>query len=160
MNHYEKHAWTNYVEERVLPDEMVRMELHLYQCDLCLSIYIACMEESASTLPLMEIDNQVFVNSILNRTIRTKPAWYRSTMFHYGIAAAATLIMVATGFFHGLSQELGAIGSSRGMNAINASIKMSSSQQKETPISDHLLNKTLTWLDTLQNEQDKGGSHP
>ncbi|NEW08926.1 hypothetical protein GK047_23290 [Paenibacillus sp. SYP-B3998] len=159
MKHYEKQAWMEYVEERVVPDEMSKMELHLYQCDLCLSHYVTCMEQSASMLPLMETDTQVYVDSILNRTIGTKRAWFRSTMFHYGIAAAATLFLVVSGFFHSLSQEMGAIGASRGMNSTDITIAPTSLQEPP-PLSDQLLNKTLTWLDTFQNGHDKGGSRP
>ncbi|MEW9702368.1 hypothetical protein [Paenibacillus sp. SI8] len=160
MTHYEKQAWMDYLEERIMADEMAQMELHLYRCDVCLSIYMGCMEQSASLLPMMKIDTQSFVDSIILRTIRTKIPWYRSTVFHYGIAAAATLILVATGFFHGLSQELDAVGFSRGISSIHDVKAPSSLQQDQQPISDQLLNKTLTWFDTWQNDKDKGGSRP
>ncbi|MBD0384358.1 hypothetical protein [Paenibacillus sedimenti] len=157
MRHYDQQAWTQYVGESLSPDEMAQMEHHLYQCDICLAVYMMCLEQSAATLPLIEADEKSYVDSIVKRTLRTKPVWYRSTIFHYGIAAAATLILVATGFFHGLSQELGSVSSlsSKGFNP-----SVPSSIQKESPISDQLLDKTLTWLDTLQNEKDKGGIRP
>ncbi|MDQ0891890.1 hypothetical protein QFZ81_006978 [Paenibacillus sp. V4I9] len=148
MNHYNEHVWKQYVEERLSPDTLSEMELHLYQCDECLSMYMTCLEQMEAILPIMERDTQGYVDAIIARTTGTKRSWYHSTMLHYGIAAAATLILVATGFFHGISQELDSVGSFKPSNSINTS----SSLQTDKPISDQLLNKTLTWLDTLQNK--------
>ncbi|MDF2647904.1 MAG: hypothetical protein K0Q73_3709 [Paenibacillus sp.] len=148
MNHYNERAWKQYVEERLSPDTLSGMELHLYQCDECLTMYMTCLEQMETVLPIMERDTQGYVDAIIARTTGTKRSWYHSTMLHYGIAAAATLILVATGFFHGISQELDSVGSFKPANSINTS----SSLQIDKPISDQLLNKTLTWLDTLQNK--------
>ncbi|MDQ0903023.1 hypothetical protein [Paenibacillus sp. V4I7] len=148
MNHYNEQAWKQYVEERLSPDTLSGMELHLYQCDECLTMYMTCLEQMETVLPIMERDTQGYVDAIIARTTGTKRSWYHYTMLHYGIAAAATLILVATGFFHGISQELDTVGSFKPANSINTS----SSLQKDKPISDQLLNKTLTWLDTLQNK--------
>lgn len=148
MNHYNEQAWKQYVEELLSPDKISEMELHLYQCDECLTIYMTCLDQMETILPIMERDTQEYMDAIIARTTGTKRSWYHSTMLHYGIAAAATLILVATGFFHGISQELGAIGTFKPINSLNTS----SSLQTDKPISDQLLNKTLTWLDTLQTK--------
>lgn len=148
MNHYTEQAWKQYVEERLSPDTLSEMELHLYQCDECLTMYMTSLEQMETVLPIMEMDTQGYVDAIIARTTGTKRSWYHSTMLHYGIAAAATLILVATGFFHGISQELDSVGSFKPANSINTS----SSLQTDKPISDQLLNKTLAWLDTLQNK--------
>lgn len=148
MNHYNEQAWKQYVEEHLSPDHLSEMELHLYQCDECLTMYMTCLEQMETVLPIMERDTQEYVDAIIARTTGTKRSWYHSTMLHYGIAAAATLILVAIGFFHGISQELDSVGSFKPANSINTS----SSLQTDKPISDQLLNKTLTWLDTLQNK--------
>lgn len=148
MNHYNEQAWKQYVEERLSPDTLSEMELHLYQCDECLTMYMTCLEQMEAILPIIEKDTQGYVDAIIARTTGTKRSWYHSTMLHYGIAAAATLILVATGFFHGISQELDSVGTFKPTNSINTS----SSLQTDKPISDQLLNKTLTWLDTLQNK--------
>lgn len=148
MNHYNEQAWKQYVEELLSPNKISEMELHLYQCDECLTIYMTCLDQMETILPIMERDTQEYMDAIITRTTGTKRSWYHSTMLHYGIAAAATLILVATGFFHGISQELGAAGTFKPINSLNTS----SSLQTDKPISDQLLNKTLTWLDTLQTK--------
>lgn len=145
MKHYKEQAWNSYIEGLLSPHERDEMELHLYRCDDCLERYMLGMELTAAALPVMETDDKHFIDVILSRTIGTKRSWYRSTIVHYGIAAAATLILVATGFFHGLSQELGPQG------AFGQS-PPSSPTQSSGPISDQLLNKTLSWLDTWQNK--------
>ncbi|MEC0230855.1 hypothetical protein [Paenibacillus alba] len=143
MKHYDQAAWTSYLNQMLPAAEMEAMEIHLYRCEECLNVYMICMEDPSLSLPSMEIDTEQYVHAIIARTTGTKRSWYRSTLLHYGIAAAATLILVATGFFHGLSQELNP-----------------SSLQKELPVSDVWLNKTLGWLDTLQQAPNKGGSQP
>ncbi|KRF19287.1 hypothetical protein [Paenibacillus sp. Soil787] len=148
MNHYNELAWKQYVEENLSPDLLSEMELHLYQCDECLTLYMTCLEQMETILPILERDMQGYMDAIIARTTGTKRSWYHSTMLHYGIAAAATLILVATGFFHGISQELDSAGSFKPRSSLNSS----SSLQTDKPISDQLLNKTLTWLDTLQNK--------
>jgi hypothetical protein len=144
VKHYDEQAWSLYINERLLPNEISEMELHLYRCNDCLTRYMICMEQMTLTLPTLETDERTFVDAVLTRTFGTKRSWYHSTILHYGIAAAATLILVATGFFHGLSQELGPQGALQ--PAPPSEMKI------DQPISDQLLNKTLTWLDTLQNK--------
>jgi len=144
VKHYDEQRWGLYINEQLPPTEISEMEQHLYRCDDCLARYMSCMEQMAMVLPVLETDERVFVDTVLTRTLGTKRSWYHSTILHYGIAAAATLILVATGFFHGLSQELGPRGALQ--PAPSPEVKI------DQPISDQLLNKTLTWLDTLQNK--------
>ncbi|MBP1967789.1 zf-HC2 domain-containing protein [Paenibacillus aceris] len=144
MKHYHEQAWSQYVNGQLPPSEIGEMEQHLYGCEDCLALYMICMEQMTTTLPVMATEEQKYVDAVLARTMGTKRSWYRSTMLHYGIAAAATLILVATGIFHGLSQELGPPSALQ--PAPPSELKI------DQPISDKLLNKTLSWLDTLQNK--------
>lgn len=156
IQHYNQQEWMQYIEEHLSSEAYDEMENHLYRCDACLAIYMTCIEGSA-TLPIVDVeDTETYMKGIIARTVGTKPTWYRSTMFHYGIAAAATLVLVATGFFHGLSQELGTFGAFKPAPPLEAP----SSLEAQVPISDHIVNKTLTWLDTLQNEHKEGGLQP
>ncbi|MDR6883590.1 zf-HC2 domain-containing protein [Bacillus sp. 3255] len=148
MKHYDGQAWQSYLDGLLSPQESDEMELHLYRCDECLERYMLCMDLKSDALPVMETDDKLFTDAILARTMGTKRSWYRSTIVHYGIAAAATLILVATGFFHGLSQELGPQGAF-GQPPSSASSAQTPSPHDQ-PFSDQLLNKTLSWLDTLQ----------
>lgn len=145
MKHYDEQAWKSYIDGLLSPHESDEMELHLYKCDECLERYMVSMDLAAAVFPVMETDDKLFTDAILSRTMGTKRSWYRSTILHYGIAAAATLILVATGFFHGLSQELGP-KSGFGQSP------SSEHTQVGGPISDQVLNKTLTWLDTWHNK--------
>ncbi|NOV04450.1 anti-sigma factor family protein [Paenibacillus planticolens] len=144
MKHFDEQAWSQYIHEQLPPSELSEMEQHLYGCDDCLALYMICMEQMTATLPYMDIEEHKYVDDVLARTMGTKRSRYRSTMLHYGIAAAATLILVATGFFHGLSQELGPRSALQPAPPTELKI--------DQPISDKLLNRTLSWLDTLQNK--------
>lgn len=156
VTHYSEQEWMQYVEDHLSSEVRDEMENHVYRCEVCLASYMACIDKLAAQ-PILEVeDPAAYTNSILTRTVGTKPAWHRSTMFHYGIAAAATLVLVATGFFHGISQEIGTYGAFKPAPPLEAPASL------ETPvsISDHLVNKTLTWLDNIQNEHKKGGLEP
>ncbi|MDR6553691.1 hypothetical protein [Paenibacillus qinlingensis] len=155
MQHYTQLEWMQYVEESLPSEARNEMENHLYRCDDCLAIYMIGIEESLLT-PIDIANTETYIKEIITRTIGTKPAWYRSTMFHYGVAAAATLVLVATGFFHNLSQELGTFGAFRPAPPL----EVPASLEAKVPISDQLIHKTLTWLDTLQNDHKKGGLEP
>ncbi|NQX62015.1 hypothetical protein [Paenibacillus qinlingensis] len=156
VTHYSEQEWMQYVEDHLPSEVRDEMEDHVYRCEVCLANYMTCIE-ILTAQPTVEVkDTAAYMNRIVARTVGTKPAWYRSTMFHYGIAAAATLVLVATGFFHGLSQEIGTYGAFKPAPPLEAPASL------ETPISisDHLVNKTLTWLDNIQNEHKKGGLEP
>jgi len=153
MKHYDLPDWLLYVKDQLPAERMAEMELHLYRCDPCLTHYMAALEQAEHTWPKMQADDTSYMDTILQRTLRTRPAWYQSTLFHYGIAAAATIVLVATGFFHGLSQELGSVRD-------HSMISSSSASQKTRPLSEQLVTKTMSWLDTIQSDSDKGGNQP
>lgn len=98
VKHYDEQTWSLYINEQLLPNEISEMEHHLYRCDDCLTRYMSCMEQMTMTLPTLETDERTYVDTVLTRTLGTKRSWYHSTILHYGIAAAATLILVATAF--------------------------------------------------------------
>jgi anti-sigma factor RsiW len=152
--HYTEQDWMLYVEGHLSLDEQSEMENHLYLCETCLASYMACVEHLSSRTSLYVADTERYMKNILAKTLGRKPVWHRSTMFHYGVAAAATLILVATGFFHGLSQELGSVGAYKPAPPLEAPVSL----EVQVPLSDHLVNKTLSWLDTLQNNE--GGLVP
>ncbi|WNR44609.1 anti-sigma factor [Paenibacillus roseipurpureus] len=152
--HYTEQDWLLYGEGHLLLEQQSEMEDHLYRCDVCLASYMTYVEQLSSRMCLDVEQPDAYMLSVLQRTVGMKPAWYRSTMFHYGIAAAATLILVATGFFHGLSQELGSVGAYKPAPPLETP----SSLEAQVPLSNHLVNKTLSWLDTLQNKE--GGLAP
>lgn len=156
VTHYSDQEWIPYVEDRLSSEVRSEMEDHLYRCEVCLASYMICIDKLEAQ-PIIEVEDPIaFTNLILARTVGTKPAWYRSTMFHYGIAAAATLVLVATGFFHGLSHEIGTYGAFKPAPPLEAPASL----KAQVSISDHLVNKTLTWLDNIQNEHKEGGLEP
>ncbi|RTE09005.1 hypothetical protein [Paenibacillus whitsoniae] len=155
-DHFEETAWRQYVTDTLPASQRAAMEQHLYRCEACLLLYMACIEQTEE-LPVLEpADPQAYLSDILARTTGTKRSWYRSTLLHYGIAAAATLVLVASGFFHGLAQELGSIGA-----AHPASQPRPAGQYSGPPLSSQLVDRTFQWLDTLHNTDNRqGGSQP
>jgi len=149
MNHFDSEQWCRYVQDEGLSGtQRDEMERHLQRCDVCLHHYMTQIAALAGSLPMMETGEAEFADQLIQRTMRTRRSLFRSSLLHYGIAAAATLILVVSGVFHGLTQE------------VNAKMLNSSRQATATSISDQLMNHTLSWLDKIKNEDDNGGFFP
>lgn len=156
QNHFEETEWRQYVSDTLPVNQRAAMELHLYRCEVCLQLYMSCLEQAEELPTLSPADPQAYISDILTRTTGTKRSWYRSTLLHYGIAAAATLVLVATGFFHGLAQELGSIGA-----ASPASLQPPIGKHSGPPLSSQLVDRTFQWLDAWHNTDNRqGGSQP
>ncbi|MCD1260918.1 zf-HC2 domain-containing protein [Paenibacillus athensensis] len=149
MKHFDSEHWQRYVRnEELSAAQRDEMEWHLQHCEACLEHYMSQVEASMDDLPMMETGEAEFADQLIRRTMRTRRSLFRSSLLHYGIAAAATLILVVSGVFQGLTQE------------VNAKMLNSPRQPDQTSISDQLMNHTLSWLDKIKKEDDNGGFFP
>ncbi|UUZ82559.1 zf-HC2 domain-containing protein [Paenibacillus sp. P26] len=46
MSHIGAERWMQYVKDELPPAERERCEEHLLQCDMCLAVYMECLERS------------------------------------------------------------------------------------------------------------------
>lgn len=152
MKHYTEDEWTEWIREQAPDSLSVDMESHLYECEECLSIYMHALELHTSALPVPKDIDELEYDQLFKRTtrlsVKEESSWRETakhTYFQYAVAAAATLILTISGFFSGLSQELG-------------DWKEPTDLQQSTSISENLMNQTLSWLDTLQSKSSEGGN--
>jgi hypothetical protein len=120
MSHYEDDQWSLYIRGELSPHMEEQMDSHLYDCEQCLAAYMRSVDTRAHELPL---------------TSRTA-IFYNRTLRNYMIASAATLLLVLTGVFHGLSD----------LPKVNA-------QQQESSLSEKILDSAVSMIDTLKPKE-------
>ncbi|KEK24644.1 hypothetical protein [Bacillus gaemokensis] len=109
MTHFSKKVWRNYTLDLLSDTERESVEQHLYECDHCLTLYMEIIEEQNENLPMMNEDS--FTDTVMKQitfekveseelTSKKQPNRIKSTLIHYIIATAATVIFMASGLFH------------------------------------------------------------
>lgn len=160
MKHYDTSAWLDYIEERVPVSEREQYELHLYECDICLSNYMKCMEDKTGIPDRIVLDDE-FTNRVMaaveseNRcdgqhilpfqTQAPKLKWYQHSLFHYAAAAAITLVLMSAGVFQTMMNRIGEVNE----NAL---------QVTQHSISEELVQSAADMLDKI-HPKTRGGFH-
>ncbi|CAM3884316.1 hypothetical protein [Lederbergia lenta] len=108
MNHISYEKWFQYAQDKLDEETRTEYENHLYNCDHCLEIYLAAVEASETSMPVLTSSTS-FTDSVMNQVNETKKEKpvinkrvknnRRQTMIHYALAAAMTLILMSTGIF-------------------------------------------------------------
>lgn len=117
MRHYNQGEWEQYVRGE-LPEQLrEELEEHLYTCDQCLEVYISCVE-GLPALPDVA-DPAKFHSSVMAAILAQTPQeqphkpFYLRTFFHYGVAAAVTLLLTTAGVFDMTVHQLSEVASQR-----------------------------------------------
>ncbi|CAG7655683.1 zf-HC2 domain-containing protein [Paenibacillus allorhizosphaerae] len=166
MNHIPVEQWKKYVEDELEPVERERCEAHLIVCDLCLEQYMQCLEQSEG-LPLPD-DEAAFAAAAMNRfdelctsqernaALTVLPAARRDArlpllhhpFFHYAVAAVITLILMGSGVFQTITQQIAHIEP----DSANAA------EPADEPFSKIIMNHTLGMLDSIQPKRERGST--
>lgn len=156
MKHYAYDEWLKYVKNELEDDVREAYEDHLYSCDQCLELYLTAVEED--DLPIIEnepdftdlvmaqITNQKQLTAVEEKERKhpkKRVTFYQKSIFHYGVAAAMTLILMSTGVFQSLTQYAGGV-ESQGF------------KEKDTSMTEGIVDKTFAWMDSLErsNKED------
>lgn len=144
MNHVTYEQWMLYVKNEL--DEQVRegYDDHLYSCDECLELYLQAVDEVESQLPLLTNAND-FTNSIMaqvekTKKTNTKVAFYQKTAFHYGIAAAMTILFMSSGVFQSITKYVDAV-------------QEPTIEERKPSVTEGLVNKTFAFMDNMKNRE-------
>ncbi|MCR8645143.1 zf-HC2 domain-containing protein [Paenibacillus sp. N1-5-1-14] len=117
MKHVDANTWYPYIQGELDREVMLLLEEHLYRCPDCLETYLSCVEQLSSNLPT-PVDPVTLTNSIMEQievptvSLPTKqhpkkPASDRTRMLrNYFIAAAATILLMFTGIFQAIFQQV------------------------------------------------------
>jgi anti-sigma factor RsiW len=152
--HYSKQAWMDYVKGHLMEEDRPSFEAHLYNCEMCFQLYMACVSQEGelnpdeSTIVQQEeewIDQimetiQVQKNTLLLQSSLPNPPripLFQRSWLHYTVAAAITIILMAAGLFQGLMSS-------------NKIIQSESQPAHESSYTDQLMDKTVMMLDAIQ----------
>lgn len=169
MKHYSFEEWLQYVNDEVNEKTKEDLENHLYTCDQCLTQYLLAVEAGEPSLPTLsdssgftelvmaEVSKQKamvpdtvrnlntisIVPSVPDTKIDTKmkeKPFYQQAVFHYLLAAAATLLLTFSGVFQSLA-------------AYASSIDKPQIQEKKPSVTEGVINKTFAWMDSLEKKE-------
>ncbi|MBU8880309.1 hypothetical protein BGM26_15260 [Bacillus sp. FJAT-29790] len=154
MKHYSEQEWLAYVKNELDEDARVLYENHLYSCDQCLEIYFQAVAEEETELPV--ISNEAdFTDLVMAQISESKVSKIRSSksigemrkpfcqsaVFHYSIAAAMTILLMMTGVFQSITKYA-------------ENVQSPEFQEKETPLSLGIVDKTFAWMDSLEKMKE------
>ncbi|CEG26383.1 anti-sigma factor family protein [Bacillus sp. B-jedd] len=155
MKHYSLADWLAYIEGEADAHQQAEMEDHLYSCAECLDLYSTGIEINEEHFP--GIQNPEFTDYVMqqinfvkgrgeedgntvSRLIPNEKPYYRNQVFHYIVAAAATLLLMFSGVFQSITAIAGNIDS----------------QTKNRSYTEGIITKTFAWMDSLEkNKEDE-----
>jgi hypothetical protein len=167
MKHYTYDEWLQYVKNDINEKTKEELEEHLYSCDQCLNQYLLAMEANESSLPILSnmssftdlvmaevskqktvvpdtvrnLNNMPIVPSVPDtKTKSKKRPFYQQAVFHYLLAAAATILLTFSGVFQSLA-------------AYANSIESPQIQEKRPSVTEGVINKTFAWMDSLEKKE-------
>lgn len=148
--HYRSDEWLAYIQD-LLPDLLRnQMEEHLAICESCLLDYMISLEG----LPLAEPEEKLVSPHLADDVMRLileeagktskngRDRWYRRTIVHYAAAAAITIVMMSVGLFQEMPRHL--------------ERWETDSRQQSHSLSDRLMDRTSTFLDSLKPKETGG----
>lgn len=152
MRHYSKVEWMNYINNTLSQIDREQYDEHLYSCDQCLFQYMDALDEQSEQLFEIE-DGTAFtdrvitaVRSSVEEKVQVPKRFYHHSLFHYGIASIVTMMLMTTGIFQDMFTH-----------ASNLDSYVFSKQ--EASLSDKLMQKAVTMLDSIQPKTKGGFDH-
>ncbi len=156
MKHYDYVEWLLYKNKALSSERVEEMEEHLYNCDLCMDIFLSLIDVEEIKIAEAAIPED-FTNKVINKisnskvkNVQTKDIQKKDFKlnFQFGIYAAVasvTVLLSLSGFF---------------TNFVNAVPKLTASIQliEESPnyigdISNSIVNSTSSFLYNIDNNE-------
>ena len=156
MKHYDYVEWLLYKNKALSSERVEEMEEHLYNCDLCMDIFLSLIDVEEIKIAEAAIPED-FTNKVINKisnskvkNVQTKDIQKKDFKlnFQFGIYAAVasvTVLLSLSGFF---------------TNFVNAVPKLTASIQlvEERPnyigdISNSIVNSTSSFLYNIENNE-------
>jgi anti-sigma factor RsiW len=150
MIHYKHQDWLAYIKDELTENKCEEVENHLFSCDDCLDIYMNLVNEETKNLPDLK-DEKGFTDGIINSlsskqekpAITRKRPVYQQPLFHYGVAAAVTFVLMTSGFFQSITGFV-------------STVEAASTIQSENSVSDNLMKKAISLIELIQPNQKEG----
>lgn len=162
MKHYSYDEWMQYVKDEIKDTDREQLENHLYTCDQCLEDYLQAITANETSLPVLSSENsftdQVMAkvvpalvvpdtnntnntNNTINTTSSRKKPFYQQAVFHYLLAAAATIVLMFSGAFQSLATYASSLETPQHV------------QEKKSSVTEGVINKTFAWMDSLEKKE-------
>ncbi len=148
MNHILLEEWKNYVRDMIDDDKRSRYEQHLSTCDHCMDLYLEAIELVQDDLPTIE-GPSLYTDEVMSRIPFAESAspvskdrkknWYEEKMFHYVLATAMTLLLMATGVFSELTKVTTQFEKNR----------------DHSSFTENVVNKTTALIDEVEKIEEK-----
>ncbi|MBO0959304.1 hypothetical protein J1P26_06120 [Neobacillus sp. MM2021_6] len=170
MKHYSYDEWMQYVKDEINDTDREQLENHLYTCDQCLEDYLQAITANETSLPVLSSESS-FTDQVMakvvpdtvndlstmgtvrlvpdtNNTINTinttssrKKPFYQQAVFHYLLAAAATIVLMFSGAFQSLATYASSLETPPHV------------QEKKSSVTEGVINKTFAWMDSLEKKE-------
>ncbi|MGM0829387.1 MAG: hypothetical protein ACQEU4_14300 [Bacillota bacterium] len=145
MSHIALEEWKNYVRDEMNDIKRSEYEEHLYSCDQCMSLYMEAIESVQDELPSIE-GPSLYTDEVMERipvemnpvVKKVKKQWYEEKVFHYVLATAMTLILMASGIFGELVK-----------------ITTDFERNQQPSFTENILNKTTALLDSVEKIEEQ-----
>lgn len=146
MNHFKKEEWILFVKDLINDNKKIKMEDHLLECDECLNLYLQAVEEIEIPNTKDLLNHELIENVINEIKKETKPTNISKLLTYYTCAACITLVLISSGFFDFVKNEL--------FRYTDSAMTIASSQLVykkyiDSNISEKLVDKTSNVLDIL-----------
>jgi hypothetical protein len=150
MKHYSYKEWQQYVMNEMSDSYREKLEDHLYSCDQCLELYSQAVTANETSLPTLP-DEAHFTDHVMKMVpvtnsnvskVETASKVPDTRLFHYLLAAAATLLLMFTGVFQSLA-------------SYTSAFEKPMIQEKKTKpsVTEGVINKTFAWMDSLEKKE-------
>ncbi|MBC8079923.1 MAG: hypothetical protein H7X86_06235 [Gorillibacterium sp.] len=150
--HESNELWLAYIQDQLPEVVRNRMEKHLESCDDCLQAYMANLNFLPLAEPGEELFGAAFTDQVMaslptlqtvGKKLPSKERWFHRTIVHYAAAAAVTIIMMSSGVFSEVPKQL-------------ERLEASQPWKQGDSLSDQLMKKTSTFLDSIQPKETGG----
>lgn len=148
MSHIALEEWKHYARDEMNDNNRTKYEEHLYSCDQCMSLYMEAIEIVQDELPSIEGPSlyTLYTDEVMDRIpVERKPVmnpvkkhWYEEKVFHYVLATAMTLILMASGIFGELTK-----------------ITTEFERNQQPSFTENILNKTTALLDSVEKIEEQ-----
>jgi len=151
MAHYGDDMLAAYIKDKLSEEKRVEIEDHLFSCNECLDVYMQQMDAGADQLPSLE-NHSSFTDEVIESLSFSKPAMkiptrkrriYQHSLFHYGVAAGVTLVLMTSGFFQGIT-------------GIVSNVEAASNSPTQQTVSKNVMEKALSFIDMIEPKQKEG----
>lgn len=139
VTHYTLEEWHQYVKGALTEEEKIEYENHLYECDQCLTLFIEATESELSDFSLE--NGHTLTEKVMRQLPKEekKIPFYQKPIFHYTVAAVATIFIMASGLFEYV-------------------YNLPTGEMLSNPpsVTEGMLEKTTAWLDQLETINKEG----